>query len=170
MAVQKLNPGQVPVVTLDQPLYAIAKEIQWSWPEQYGESKFVIMLGGLHIEMAALNVIGDWLEDSGWVEALVQADVSSPGKAEAFLNASHVKRTRYAHQVTACSLYILLEKSRVLFSENEEQHRELGARRMVQPTGKTPSTFPVLVHCASVATLRPDLCPFIEGEEFQPLH
>ena len=36
-AVQKLNPDQVPVITLDQPLYAIAKRIQWNWPEQYGE-------------------------------------------------------------------------------------------------------------------------------------
>jgi len=27
--------------------------------------------------MAVLNVIGDWLEISGWVEALVQAKVAS---------------------------------------------------------------------------------------------
>ena len=29
-AVNKLKPGQVPVVTLDQPLFAIAKQIQWN--------------------------------------------------------------------------------------------------------------------------------------------
>ena len=66
-AVQKLNLDQVPVITLDQPLYAIAKRIQWNWPELYGENHFVIILGGLHIEMAGFKVIGDWLEDSGWV-------------------------------------------------------------------------------------------------------
>ena len=33
-AVQKLNSVQVPVITLDQPLYAIAKLIQWNWPEK----------------------------------------------------------------------------------------------------------------------------------------
>ena len=82
VAVEELNPGQVPVVTLDQPLYALAKTIQWSWPERYGEHQFVIILGGLHIEMAGLKVIGNWLEDSGWVEALVQANVAPPGKAE----------------------------------------------------------------------------------------
>ena len=48
-AVNKLNPGQVPVVTLDQPLFAIAKQIQWNWPSTHGEEVFVIMLGGLHI-------------------------------------------------------------------------------------------------------------------------
>lgn len=49
-AVHELNPGQVPVITLDQPLYAIAKLIQWNWQETYGEDHFVIMLGGLHID------------------------------------------------------------------------------------------------------------------------
>ena len=28
-----LNPGEVPVLTLDQPLFTIAKKIQWYWPD-----------------------------------------------------------------------------------------------------------------------------------------
>ena len=36
-------------MTVDQPLYAIAKEIQWSWPSTYGEEKYVVLMGGLHI-------------------------------------------------------------------------------------------------------------------------
>ncbi len=120
VAVEELNPGQVPVVTLDQPLYAIAKTIQWSWPERYGEHQFVIILGGLHIEMASLKVIGNWLEDSGWVDALIQANVASPGKAESLLKASHITRTRYAHQVTVSSLYILLKRSYASYNANVE--------------------------------------------------
>ena len=53
------NPNQIPVLTVDQPLYAIAKRIQWKWPEKYGERRYVVMMGGLHIEMALLKVIGD---------------------------------------------------------------------------------------------------------------
>ena len=30
-AVDCVNNGQVPVITFDQPLYAIAKQIQWKW-------------------------------------------------------------------------------------------------------------------------------------------
>ena len=115
--VQKLNPAQVPVITLDQPLYAIAKKIQWNWPENYGENQFVIVLGGLHIEMAGLKVIGDWLEDIVWVEALVQAKVASAGTADSFLKASHVTRTRHAHQVTASTLHILLKKAYTQYLE-----------------------------------------------------
>ena len=29
----------------------------------------MIILGVLHIEMATLNLLGDWLEDSGWTNA-----------------------------------------------------------------------------------------------------
>lgn len=43
-----LNPGQIPVNTADQPLYTLAKQIQWHWPEKYGEDKYVLMFGGLH--------------------------------------------------------------------------------------------------------------------------
>ena len=28
----------------------------------------MVMFGGLHIEMAALKTVGDWLESSGWAE------------------------------------------------------------------------------------------------------
>ena len=54
-AFEFLNPGQVPVLTVDQPLFAIAKRIQWQWPDTYGEEQFVVLQGGLHIEMAALS-------------------------------------------------------------------------------------------------------------------
>ena len=50
-----LNLGQVPVITLDQPLFALAKAIQWKWLAEYGEDKYVVMFGGLHLEMAMWN-------------------------------------------------------------------------------------------------------------------
>jgi len=31
----------------------------------------------LNIEMAALKMLGDWLKGSGWVQALVQADITT---------------------------------------------------------------------------------------------
>ncbi len=110
-AVQYLNPGQVPILTADQPLFAILKEIQWTWPVTHGEDCFIIMFGGLHIEMAMMKVLGDWLEESGWTNALVQADIASSGTADSFIRVSHVSKTRHAHQITAASLYILLHKA-----------------------------------------------------------
>ena len=105
-----LNPGQIPVVTLDQPLYAIAKKVQWTWPNEFEEDDFVLVLGGLHIEMVFMSMIGDVLEGSGWVDALIKSGLGSPGLVESFLSSSYLKRTRYAHEVTAGSLYSLLQQ------------------------------------------------------------
>ena len=91
-----LNPGQIPVVAVDQPLYALAKQIQWQWPE-YGEDEFVLMFRGLHIEMAALRSTGPILRDSGWTSTLSEAGAASSGSAQSFLVASSVTRTRQAH-------------------------------------------------------------------------
>ena len=110
-AVEHLNPDQTPVITFDQPLFALGKQIQWKWPDQYGEDNLVVMFGGLHIELAALKTLGNWLEGSGWVEALVQAEIATTGKADSYLRASHITRTRRAHQVTASSLYILQQRA-----------------------------------------------------------
>ncbi len=105
-----LNPGQIPVIAADQPLFSLAKQIQWQWPE-YREDKYVVMFGGLHIEMAALKSIGTFLEDSGWTTAISEAGVASSGTAESFLVAASVTKTRFAHQITASSLYILLKEA-----------------------------------------------------------
>ena len=75
-AVQRRNSGQ--------PLYAIAKQIQWKWPEMYGEDKFAVMFGD------TLRIRGDWLQGSAWIEALVQAEITTAGTADSFLRAAHV--------------------------------------------------------------------------------
>ena len=63
-AVQSLNPGQVPIITADQPVDTIAKQIQWNWPGTHGEDKFLVMFGALHSKMAALKAIGNLLDGS----------------------------------------------------------------------------------------------------------
>jgi hypothetical protein len=124
-AVQHLNPGQVPVMTADQPLFTLCKQIQWSWPDIYGEDRIVVMFGGLHIEMNALKVLGELLDGSGWTGALTQANVASSGTADSFLKVSHVTRTRHAHQVTAASLHLLLNKAYAEYTRNHEETETL---------------------------------------------
>ena len=75
-------------------------------------------LGGLHIEMAAWKTIGDWLEGSGWTDALVDSKVASAGTADSFLKCSHVKKTRQAHTITAATLYILQKQAYQLYKSD----------------------------------------------------
>ena len=121
-AVKHLNPSQTAVVTVDQPLFALAKEIQWTMHE-FDESHIVVMLGGLHIEMAAFKALGKWVHGSGWTEALTNASVVSSGVADSFLSASHITRTRRAHQVTAASLHILMNNAYEEYSKSDEIDR-----------------------------------------------
>ena len=46
-------------------------------------------------------MIGDWLEDYVWVEAIVQAKIVSAGNVDSFVKVSQVTRARHAHQVSA---------------------------------------------------------------------
>ena len=106
-----LNPGQIPITTFDQPHFAIAKYVQWKWPNTHGEKMHVVMLGGLHTEMALWNTVGDLLDGSGWTTALAEA-----GVAYSFLKVTHLTRTRHALQVT---LLILLKLLKEAFLKNK---------------------------------------------------
>ena len=79
---------QTPVLAADQHLYALAKQIQWQWPD-YGEDRFVIIFGGLHLELASLRSIGTLLQDSGWTSAICEANMASSGTAETFLTETY---------------------------------------------------------------------------------
>ncbi len=52
-ATEYLNPGQIPVMIGDQPLYARMKLLQLEESDMFGE--VFVMLGGPHIEMAVFK-------------------------------------------------------------------------------------------------------------------
>ena len=57
--VQHLNPTQIPVLTGDQPVYALMKQIQWQFFTEFGEEHFFAGMGGLHAEIPMLSLIGN---------------------------------------------------------------------------------------------------------------
>lgn len=77
-----------------------------------------MVLGGLHIEMATMKVLGDWLEDIEWVDVLAQKKVTSLGTADS-LKAAHITRTRQVHQVIQCCLQILMKKAYLQYTQME---------------------------------------------------
>ena len=75
VAMLHMNPDQVPVIAMGQPLYSMAKQIQRPWPDTMGENKYIVMLGGLHTEKVVPNILGEWLDGSGWATALMEASI-----------------------------------------------------------------------------------------------
>ena len=65
-----------------------------------GGDKLVMMLGALHIEDKIHQMTGKLLRDSGGTTVLSQAQVLPSGRAQSALNEHHIKRTRYAHQLS----------------------------------------------------------------------
>ena len=57
-AVEGITPSQMPDIDVDQPLIPLAEQTQWTMGEMYNEDQYVIMLGGLYIEMTALKMLG----------------------------------------------------------------------------------------------------------------
>jgi len=84
---------------MDQPLFAIAKQIQWEIVDLYGEGKYIVIMGDLHVKMASLKMVGHWLDKSGWDIALVQADITTRGRADGIPKVAHVNtRACTAHE------------------------------------------------------------------------
>ena len=99
-----LNPGQIPVLACDCPIFILCKKIQWNFPQTHGEDKFLIMFGGLHVEKALWTALGKILNGSGWTEILTEAEIATSGTVDSFLKSSHVTRTRHVHQISALTL------------------------------------------------------------------
>ena len=71
-----------------------------------------------HIEDKMHLMIGKLLRDTGWATILSQAEVLTSGRAQSTLNVHHIKRTRYAHQVSLVSLYMVKQNAYVDYCNN----------------------------------------------------
>ena len=49
---ERINPGQCPVITADQPVYALCKQVQL-----LSEKSYFVKMGDLHTEIAFLSSI-----------------------------------------------------------------------------------------------------------------
>ena len=66
-----------------------------------------MVLGALHIEDTIHQMTGKLLRDSGGTTVLSPAQVLPSGRAQSALNEHHIKRTRYAHQLSVMYLHLL---------------------------------------------------------------
>ena len=109
---ENVNPGQPIVITADQPVYALRKQLQWIFPDEFRD--FVWMLGPLYTEQNFIKEIGDWLEGSGWTKIYKYSSNSTPGKADSFLSCAGVpgiKKSRCAHQVSLAAFATLANEA-----------------------------------------------------------
>ena len=68
-----------------------------------------------------LYLLGDWLEGLEWTDVIMNAKIRTSGSSGAILSATHVKKTRYFHQVNVAVLYSLLKEK---FDDSEQRDFE----------------------------------------------
>ena len=68
-------------------------------------------MGPLHIELGLMNATGNWIQGFDSAEAFIQANITTAGRIDSFLNGSKVKRTRYTLQFSLAVLIKLLHNA-----------------------------------------------------------
>ena len=94
--------------------------IQWPFPYEFKDKYFAFM-GGLHLEMATQNCIGQLLKGTGVDTVRSQAALDITGLTTAVCDANNIKKARYTLQVLAvCLTSLLLDACKLKLNEDED--------------------------------------------------
>ena len=93
------------VITFDLAIYMKAKEIQWRLAEEFKET--VIRMGGFHIVLNFLAVIGKMYDNSGLEDLLIESDVYASGTASHLLKGKQYNRGVRAHKLVSEAFFRL---------------------------------------------------------------
>jgi hypothetical protein len=107
------------VISVDQALYGKLMELKWSNPDY--RTKLIPRLGGLHISMNFLKVIGQHMQGSGLADAWVEAGIMGPNIVEAVMSGKKYNKAMRAHKLTVQALWHLLGPSLLSHVEKNDQ-------------------------------------------------
>ncbi|KAE8741877.1 hypothetical protein FOCC_FOCC012580 [Frankliniella occidentalis] len=154
-----LNPGQIPVLYGDQPLFTHGKMLQYNCPE-LSEEKFVMMFGHFHIEQNFLQLIGKFMKGGGWVGVAVNSGIIDVGSAEAIQ--THVTKSRLMHEITCAVLYTLLHEA---YDDLQPDHAVTFDDFLTEMAAKSP-TFKYWVTLFNLEIILLNFVRSIRGEDY----
>ena len=102
-----LNLIQISVDVCDEPIYALTKEIQWRYPEDFGMHKYFCLFDSLHIEKSMLILNASLIKGTG-LDKVMSLSGLSVIETQVLVNVNHIKQARYCLQVALCSIYNFL--------------------------------------------------------------
>lgn len=108
------------VFVFDQAFYAKAVEVQWKNRDVFKD--LVLMLGGFHLLMMYLAILGCRYGDAGLREIAVQSEVIAEGSIDKALEGKHYNRAVRMHKVMYEALCRLLyEKFEAWMADNNPE-------------------------------------------------
>ena len=97
---------QYVVLTVDEALYCKLMELKWA--KQDYQNFLIVRLGGLHIAMNFLKVIGKHIESSGLLDAWTESNILGPRAAEQVLAGKSYSRGMHVHKITLQAMWRLI--------------------------------------------------------------
>lgn len=94
------------VLTADEALFCKVMELKWA-KEEY-QNLLVVRLGGLHISLNFMKVIGKHMDCSGLVEAWVESNLLGPKTAEQVMAGKSYIRGMRSHKLTLQAMWRIL--------------------------------------------------------------
>ena len=82
----------------DQAFYAKAAEVYWKHKEVF--KGLLLMMGGFHLLMMLMGVIGNRFGDAGLKEIAVESDIVAEGSIDKVLSGKHYNRAVRLHKIT----------------------------------------------------------------------
>jgi hypothetical protein len=108
------------VLSVDQALYCKLMELKWCNPEY--KKRLIPRLGGLHISMNFLKVIGEHMRGSGLAEAWVEAGLMGQNTIEAALAGKKFNKAMRARKMTCQALWRLLGPNLLDYVKEADEH------------------------------------------------
>ena len=85
------------VITFDLAIYSKAKEIHWRYPEEF--QNLVIRLGGFHIALNYLALIGKMFQESGLEDVFIESGLYGSSSTMALLQGKSYNRGIRGHKL-----------------------------------------------------------------------
>ena len=94
------------VITFDLAIYIKAKQIQMKFPEEFSDT--VIRLGGFHIALNFLSLLGKKFHSSGLEDLLIESGVYAAGTTSVLMKGKSYNRGIRAHKLVMEALFRLM--------------------------------------------------------------
>ena len=94
------------VITFDLAIYVKVKQIQMKFPEEFSDT--VIRLGGFHIALNSLSLLGKKFSSSGLEDLLIESGVYAAGTTSAITKGKSYNRGIWAHKLAMEALFRLM--------------------------------------------------------------
>ena len=143
------------VVTFDLAIYSKAKEIQWRYPNEFKD--LTIRIGGFHIALNFLSVIGKQFKESGIEELLIESSLYGNATAAAPLTGKSCNRGVRAHKLIMEALLRLQWKAFCEWLQKADNTLKLEALQMDRIVSKLASCRDAIVE-NKLQEILPNLC------------